>query len=64
MRGATPSGVVFDADTIEIRTGKVTYYPISGSQNALTVGLGTGAVTDILSDDVLNNTRFCVKVWS
>jgi len=37
---------------------------MSGSNNALTVGAGTGAITDLLSNDVLNNTRFVIKVWS
>jgi hypothetical protein len=58
------SAAVNNTDLIEIRTGKVTYQPMSGSNNALTVGAGTGAITDLLSNDVLNNTRFVIKVWS
>jgi len=58
------SAAVIDSNTIQIRTGKVTYQTITGSSSALTLGVGTGAVTDILSDDVLNNTRFVIKVWS
>lgn len=59
------SAAVYDDDRIEVRTSFWGSYPTSAATfNVITPGLAGTSVIDAMSDDILSNTRFCVRVWS
>ncbi len=58
------SASVFDDDYIEVKTSYWGVYPISGSTSAVTPGANGSSADVAMSNDILNNTRFIVRVWS
>jgi len=58
------SATVYSADAIEVRTSYWGVYPDGVSQAFVTPGANGTSASDAMSDNVLNNTPFCVKVWS
>jgi hypothetical protein len=65
---ALMSAAVYNDDAIEVRTSYWGAYPNTASggtsQTVITPGANGSAASDAMYNDILNNTRFFVKIWS
>jgi hypothetical protein len=59
------SASLYDDDYIEVKTSFWGVYQNgAGPQGVVTPGANGSSPDDAMSNDILNNTRFCVRVWS